>query len=265
VTTFRALTTGVRVDIADDVPDRVLVQALLRAYPRTEHGDLHYELRATELLRDGEPQRLDDPRDLVPLFEMDLYEQVGTRAARGWLLHAAALEVDGRALVLCGASGAGKTTLTLALASRGFRLLTEEVVLITSDGVVRGLPRPMHVPHDSSQRASIPASWTQLPYPIRGRDGVVRNSVLVVPPPDAFALEPMPLHTIVRMGHGPNWPTHLRPSAPSVALQKLWDRSLRQDDGGLEAATTVLREHGSFELSSSSPVDALALVETILK
>jgi HPr kinase/phosphorylase len=202
---------------------------------------------------------------VVPLFEMDLYEQVGARAAPGWLLHAAALDVGGRALVLCGASGAGKTTLTLALAARGLRLLTEEVVWIDKAGVVRGLPRPIHVPAGSPQRERIPAGWQQLPYPIRGRDSLLRETVLVVPPPEAFVLDPLPLRAIVRMGHGSDWPTHLRESPHHIALQRLWDRSLRQDDTGLEAATSVLREHGSFELSSTTSADALALLEPLLK
>jgi hypothetical protein len=265
VITFRALTTSVSVAIADDVPDAALAHALVRNYPPAEHAELSYELTATELRRNGELLRLDDPRDLVALFEMDLYEQVGTRAAPGWLLHAAAFEVAGRALVLCGASGAGKTTLSLALAARGLRLLTEEMVWIDKTANVRGLPRPIHVPEHSPQRARIPASWATLPYAIRGRDGLRHNHTLVVPPREAFVLDALPLRAIVRMGHGPDWPTYLRESPHHIALQRLWDRSMRQDDGGLEAATHVLREHGSFELSSTTESDALALVETLLK
>jgi adenylate kinase family enzyme len=265
VITFRALTTNVSVALADDVPDAAIARALLHNFPRADGAELSYELTATSLRRDGVLLELHDPRDLVPLFEMDLYEQAGTRAAPGWLLHAAAFDVGGRALVLCGASGAGKTTLTLALAARGLRLLTEEVVWIDKSANVRGLPRAIHVPAQSAQRARIPAGWTTLPYPIRDRAGVVRDNVLVVPPREALVLDALPLRAIVRIGHGPDWPTHLRESPHHVALQRLWDRSLRQDDSGLEAATTVLREHGSFELSSTKETDALALLEPLLK
>lgn len=265
MTTFRALTTNVTVDVDGDVPAAHLVQALLRSYPPATTTELQYHLRATALLRDGEPLRLDDPRDLVPLFEMDLYEQLGTRAAPGWLLHAAAFDVAGRALVLSGASGAGKTTLALGLASRGLRLLSEEVVWIDRAGTVRGLPRPLHVPADSPQRARIPRDWEQLPYPMHARDGTPRVDMLVIPPGDAFQHEPLPLHAIVRMGHGPDWRVHLTRSAPHVALPRLWDRSLRQDDSGLEAATEVLRTHGSYELSSTTEREALELIEPLLK
>jgi hypothetical protein len=263
VTTFRALTTTVAVDIDDAVP--ALAHALIRSYPPSRDAELRYDLRPGEVKRNEQRLLLDDERDLVPAFEMDLYEQVLARAAPGWILHAAAIEVNGRALVLCGASGAGKTTLTLALAARGYRLLTEEVVWIDRTATVRGLPRPLHVPADSPQRTRIPSGWTQLPYPIRGRDGVVRENILVVPPPEAFQLGPLPLHAIVRMGHGSDWPLHLEPSRHHIALQRLWDRSLRQDDAGLEAATGVLREHGSYALSSTTEREALELLEPLLK
>ena len=263
MTTFRALTTNVQVVIDDDVP--LLAHALIRSYPRAQAAELRYELRQGELRRDGVLLPVNDAIDLVPRFEMDLYEQVLARAQPAWLLHAAAIAVDGRALVLSGASGAGKTTLTLALAGRGLRLLTEELVSIDKTGMVRGLPRPLHVPADSPQRARIPTAWTQLPYPIRGRDGVMRENMLVVPPPEAFELDALPLRAIVRIGHAPDWPVHLRPSDDVRGFQRLWDRSLRQDDAGLEVATEILRKHGSYELSSTTETEALALIEQLLK
>jgi hypothetical protein len=265
VTTFRALTTAVTVHIADDVPQATLARAIIASYPRADGGELVYELTPDGVTRDGQRLAHDDPEDLVPLFEMDLYEQVVARCRPSWILHAAALDVHGRALVLCGASGAGKTTLTLALASLGFRLLTEEVVSIDKAGVVHGLPRPIHVPADSAQRARIPARWTQLSYPIRDRNGVRRDNVLVVPPAHAFELGPLPLHCIVRIGHGSDWPVYLRPSPHPRALQRLWDRALRQDDSGLEAATDLLRGRTSYELSSTTEQQALELLEPLLK
>jgi len=263
MTTFRALTTNTAVELDDSVP--LLAQALICSYPRAEHAELHYSLRGGELYRDGTPLVVQEPGDLVPRFEMDLYEQVLARAEPAWILHAAALVVNGRALVLCGASGAGKTTLTLALAARGHRLLTEEVVWIDRYATVRGLPRPLHVPADSPQRARIPTAWTQLPYPIRGRNGLMHANVLVVPPADALELGALPLGTIVRIGHGPDWPVHLRASEGVAGFQRLWDRALRQDDEGLAAATEVLRTHGSYELSTRTEAEALALLEPLLE
>lgn len=44
-----------------------------------------------------------------------------------WLLHGASLARDGRGLFLAAPSGFGKTTLALALAGRGFRLLADDI------------------------------------------------------------------------------------------------------------------------------------------
>jgi energy-coupling factor transporter ATP-binding protein EcfA2 len=47
------------------------------------------------------------------------------------VLHASAVEVNGRAVVFCGRSGAGKSTLAAALVQRGHRLITDDVCAIT--------------------------------------------------------------------------------------------------------------------------------------
>jgi hypothetical protein len=49
-------------------------------------------------------------------------------------LHAAAVEVDGKAIAFAGASGAGKSTLAAAFHRRGFRLLADDVTPIRFDG-----------------------------------------------------------------------------------------------------------------------------------
>lgn len=64
-------------------------------------------------------------------------------------LHAAALEEPGgRRVLVAGTSGAGKTTLTLALAAAGFAPLADDAVLVSQRGraaTIVGLPRPFHL------------------------------------------------------------------------------------------------------------------------
>jgi hypothetical protein len=62
---------------------------------------------------------------------------------RGMLvLHGNALEKDGRAIVGLGHSGAGKSTTAYALMGQGWRLLADDLVAITPDGLVLpGIPR----------------------------------------------------------------------------------------------------------------------------
>jgi hypothetical protein len=60
------------------------------------------------------------------------------------LLHAAVLERRGRAVILPGDPGAGKSTLTAALMLSGWRLLSDEITMIDrDDGLVVPLARPV--------------------------------------------------------------------------------------------------------------------------
>jgi hypothetical protein len=58
------------------------------------------------------------------------------------VLHGNALEKSGRAIVCLGHSGAGKSTLAYALMQQGWRLLADDLVAITPEGLVLpGIPR----------------------------------------------------------------------------------------------------------------------------
>jgi len=58
------------------------------------------------------------------------------------VLHAAVLEKDGRALILAGPPGIGKSTLTLALLERGFRFMSDDFCPVErTTGLVHPFPR----------------------------------------------------------------------------------------------------------------------------
>jgi hypothetical protein len=64
-------------------------------------------------------------------------------------LHAAALQRDGRTVLLVGSSGVGKTTLSAALARAGWRFGCDEIVLLGRDLTLRALPLPPCIKADS--------------------------------------------------------------------------------------------------------------------
>jgi ABC-type thiamine transport system ATPase subunit len=67
------------------------------------------------------------------------------------MLHAAVLEKNGRAVVLPGDPGAGKSTLTAALMLDGWRLLSDEITLINRRRWTArtGLARPVSLKNAS--------------------------------------------------------------------------------------------------------------------
>jgi hypothetical protein len=84
---------------------------------------------------------------------------------RGMLvLHGNALEKDGKAIVCLGHSGAGKSTLAYALMQQGWRLLADDLVAVSPDGLVLpGIPR-IKLWHDAAKAFGLDPD--QLP-PIR--------------------------------------------------------------------------------------------------
>jgi len=84
------------------------------------------------------------------LFEWGMNWCVAGHAHHYLMLHAAVLERHGRAVVLPGDPGAGKSTLTAALMLSGWRLLSDEITLIDrDDGQVVGLARPVSLKNAS--------------------------------------------------------------------------------------------------------------------
>jgi hypothetical protein len=254
---FAALTTSVELIVDDELGITELAEFLVDAYPETtEPAAIAYHLRAGAMVA---VDRYEDPvacaGDLVPLFELDLYQQVGERAAPGWLLHAAALEKNGRAYVFAGPSGAGKTSLTLALLARGWRLVTEEIALIDRELQVRGLARPIHL----TDAHEVPAAWRSRAYPIRG--GAAR--VVAHPPAEVRVAGPLPLAAIVRIGHAPEVAPTLEPLAPQRAITRLWDATLRQDDDGLATAIAISARATLRELTTPTVEAAARLAEHI--
>jgi hypothetical protein len=67
------------------------------------------------------------------------------------VLHGNALEKEGRAIVCMGHSGAGKSTLAYALMRQGWRLLADDLVAVSPNGLVLpGIPR-IKLWHDAAR------------------------------------------------------------------------------------------------------------------
>src|ERR1700754_2380564 len=74
--------------------------------------------------------------------EMGMNLQMALGQRRYLILHASAVERDGRALLMTGHSGAGKSTLAAILGERGWRFMGDEFALLDpATGLVHAFPR----------------------------------------------------------------------------------------------------------------------------
>ncbi len=84
-------------------------------------------------------------------------QQAIERSVDSVRLHASAVSIGGRAVVMPGAMGAGKSTLAASLTQRGGGYITDEVVAFDgSTGFVRGYARPLSL---GSPPPSLPLAW----------------------------------------------------------------------------------------------------------
>jgi HprK-related kinase A len=84
------------------------------------------------------------------LLEWGLNWCIAGHAHHYLMLHAASLEKNGRAVILPGEPGAGKSTLTAALTLSGFRLLSDELTLVDrEDRLLVPLARPVSLKNAS--------------------------------------------------------------------------------------------------------------------
>lgn len=130
---------------------------LYRDYPTPEEGACDYSVRLFAsrpwrrwlrpaitlggdfMLPDAVPMPL--PWGVLAA-EMAMNLQLALGERRYLLLHASAVERDGRAVVMTGVSGAGKSTLAALLSARGWRLMGDEFTLVDpATGLIHAFPR----------------------------------------------------------------------------------------------------------------------------
>jgi len=124
---------------------------------------------------------------VLPMFEWGLNWCISQYANQFLILHAAALEKNGCAVIMPGRPGSGKSTLTAGLVNRGWRLLSDELTLIAINdgGHVVGLARPISLKNESIEviRSFAPSAKMS---PIT-RDTIKGDIALLKPPAESIA------------------------------------------------------------------------------
>lgn len=261
---FRALTTDVEV-VAEGRELAAILGGLVATYPDAGgEPALRYQVDARLVVRGNAVVRTcDHPLDAVAAFELDLYQEVVAGCGDGIVLHAATVVAAGRAVVLAGASGAGKTTLALALFDRGADYVTEECTLIRADGTVLGLARPItRLPDDDGP---VPAGIERREIRRRLGDGRIVRRYLLLPPRERIRTVATPLRAVVVLERDPRAPTTLDRLGGLEAIELLRGLSLNSGAGALAGLVGAAGSHPIHRLRSRTVREGADAVGDLLR
>jgi len=197
--------------------------------------------------------------------EMGMNLQMALGLRRYLLLHASAVERDGRAVLMTGISGAGKSTLAALLMARGWRLMGDEFVLIDPvTGLAHGFPRLI-----SLKNEAIPVAERAVPEGRFGPlltgtpKGTLRHLV-----PDARAIEAMaePATPALLLFPRFGFEAAERPVLPSEAFVRLTQSStnyVNLAERGFDALTRLVQSVPSRAIDYPDADTAIAMVEAL--
>lgn len=251
--------------LADEI-ERVLVELSTPATTTPSHGPQpshlsRYVVRTVdvdELVLEVDGDRIDAGPTAAHVLAMLLWDvnrqAVAATATDHVVLHAGAVEVDGRVIVLPAPMEAGKTTLVTALVRAGAGYLSDELATIPEPGT-HVLPYPKALSLD-------PGSWDLFPdlAPTAERRAASPHQWLVVPEalrPGATRHDPVPLGRVVLPRHRPGHVTRLTRLDPIGALKVLAECTFSFHEEPARLLPRLAR------LVETVPVDALTVGDGI--
>jgi hypothetical protein len=203
--------------------------------------------------------------DDVPIFLIGTVFGILLHQRQQIVLHASAVEVNGKAVIFCGPSGEGKSTLAAALARLGYRLLADDVCAITfranSDPVVHPDGRHLKLWAQAIEKLEL--------EDVRG--GRVRNHLekFYVQPPEV-TVEAVPLGAVysLREARPSDIPGIARPNIVDATLllrgnayRPLLVTRLEQKAQYFRAAAKIASKSGVFRLTR--PGDFAVMPEVV--
>jgi HprK-related kinase A len=195
--------------------------------------------------------------------EMGMNLQMALGQRRYLLLHASAVERDGRALLMTGVSGAGKSTLAALLSLRGWRLMGDEFALVDpATGMVHAFPRLVSLKNAAIGVVERAAAGQRFGPLLAGTPkGDIRHLV-----PDAAAVTAMSvparpgLLLFPSFGYAPAT-RELPQSEAFVRLTQASTNYVAMGERGFSALTGLVKTVPSLAIDYPDTDNAVALVE----
>jgi hypothetical protein len=204
--------------------------------------------------------------EIVPMVKAGLVALASEAVDAPAAIHAAALAKDGRAIVLPGAAGAGKSTLTAALVHDGFDLAGDDTVFLSAEcRHVRPMPFGICLKDQAwPVLAGRIADLDGLPVFRRADGQIVRYVVPRRHGGFAVAMDPLPIGSIVFPRFEPGRPPACRRLSGGEALERLlpqvFPRSQRFDAELIEHLIATL---GGVELFAATYGDLPGAIAAI--
>lgn len=253
---------------------------LYRDYPKPEVADFTVRLSAARpwrrlvrpsvtiggdyMLPEAAPLPL---RHGLLAAEMAMNLQVALGHRRHLLLHASAVERDGRVLLMTGESGAGKSTLAALLSSRGWRFMGDEFAFIApGTGLAHAFPRIVSLKNEGVAAAQ--AAWPDArfgPLLAATPKGDIRH---LVPPAHAIARMDEPARPALLVFPRFGFAAAVAPVPRSEAFVRLTRASTNytaMGEAGFAALTRLVRTVPSVAIDYPDGAAACAQVEALWK
>jgi hypothetical protein len=190
--------------------------------------------------------RARSPGGVLFLLKQDLVVEIQRARPELYFVHAAALEREGRALILVAESGGGKSTTTWALLHHGFRYGSDELAPVEpATRLVHAFPSALCLKSDPPDSFPLPASAIRTPE-------AVHVPVRALPAP--LAQLPSPLASIVFVRYRPETQQpFVREVGGAEAGARLFAQALNalaHPQEGLDAAINLARGSRCFSLET---------------
>ena len=267
---FTVLDRSVRVDCADSALRAVLAAnyAAMAELKEDVRFDLHYHVERSGqspgfvLSRQGESAQIaDDAGDLLFLLEKDLVVELQRKRPDLLFLHSAALDWKGKACLLAGESGAGKSTTTWALLHHDFRYLSDELSPIDVDTLqVHAYPHALCLKEPPAAPYALPGDVLHLGRTIHVPTGTM---------PETVVREARPLAALFLLKYSPGLrASTLRAMDAAEASAHLYVNALNalaHSNRGIDAVVRIAEGLPCFAVAAADLPSTCALIRSAME